>query len=508
MAALFMLAALASCTGAPKTAGKTAEKTAETHTASSEDKTEPASSEGPVSTEKTEEPPVLDEDYKKWLANAQAYANSLNTGSLIVERSHNLAWGTSYALNGLYRAYCATSDVNFLIRMADILYGVYQLAKDNDGDGYLNWGSVYEDKKVDYAEYVCHAGTIVGCAADFLNLLEGKPELYDTVSSQYKKSFREIADYILDITVNHIIPGYDKDWSDQYGVYMNRKGSVNYNKSTLDIALPNNQYLTMAYGLLELVKLDFDAEKKSDFYAKAVSMMKVFDSKVIRNSDGTLKWNYKDKLFDRDYQSSIEDYSHGMWDVRAAISAHSAGVAFSSEDLAAFAKTYDTKMYRSVDGLPMLTKAVDGSGASTGYVFLFIYDLSNFSQKIWERGKTYLEAKLSPTNRDSTRILAYHPSAPAPGKFSLTSPAAKDGKAKADFAVFRWTNSVGASKYTLKIASDSDMKNVVLERSDLFETSALVTSELEAGKTYWWSVTAVNMAGDTRESKISSFTAE
>ena len=396
--------------------------------------------------------------------------------------------------------------------MAESLFGIYKLAKDYNNDGYLNWGTSYPKDGVGYEEYVVHAGTIIGCTANFINLLEGKPELYSLKISS-GETFRDVATYILDITINHIIPGYEIDWNNQYGVYMNRKGSKNY-AGLEGISLPNNQYLIMAYGLLELSKLDIDFNLKNDYYQKAVKMIKNFNNHVIRNSDGTLSWNYKDVLFDGDKEGFIEDYSHGMHDIDTAIAAYSAGIAFTKDDIEAFAKTYDTTMYVSVGGVPMLTSNVNGKGCENrkkcGHIFLKLFDLSNYSTNIWVRGKDYIEKKGSGdiyAEVDYTRVLAYHKDSPKPYHFSLTYPKDKSGTVRSSFAVFRWENSVRASGYDVIISMNPDLSNAIIARSNLLETSMLVTDRLKPGQKYYWQVTARNITGQQTKSDIYSFKA-
>ena len=449
-------------------------------------------------------------DYERWIGYASDYVDGFDLDYIITDNSNVLAWTSSYRLNALYRGYRATGDGRYLSKMADGLYGIYLLAEDKDGDGYRNWGfDGPADEGIGYNEYACHSGAMAGAAADFLNLLAGQPELCGTVSEKYGITYSEIADYILEVTVNDIIPSFDRDWSDQYGVYLNRPGCWNFSGTDKELSLPHNQYLMMAYALIELAKLDVGKETADRYMHMAEAMIRVFDSFVTRNENGTMFWHYNDSLFEGDYSGTVEDPSHGIMDLRTVIAAHSAGIAFTTEDLRAFGKTYDeTAAFDPAPCfVPKLYSYIDGVGDPQFAYVQFIYDLSPFSEYSWDRGRRYTESAYSDPGQaeDSLRILAYHPGAPAPEPFSLTSPSDGESGADPEFTVFRWENSVRASEYVLTVARDSAFEDIVLERDGLLETSALVTDSLEAGKEYFWKVTAKTTGGKETESAVSSF---
>ncbi|MBP5236530.1 MAG: hypothetical protein J6128_03245 [Clostridia bacterium] len=461
------------------------------------------------------DPAEYEDDYEKWLAYSSEYCERFNPDRIVTANSSSLAWGSAYTLNALFRAYCATDDMRYLTNMADSLYGIYLLAEDNDGDGYRNWGVSDMYGGVGYNEFLVHSGAIASAAADFLNLLASKPSLYSARSEKHGLSFREMADYILAVTVDDIIPAFDRDWSDWYGVYMNRLTLVEDGDTVAEETLPHNQYLMMAYALIELSKLDIGEERVNEYLDRADSMVSTFDSFVRRLDGNTMKWNYADVIGEFDEASGVEDTSHGMIDLRTVIAAHNAGISFTTGDLEAFANTYaNVADYDPMPGqfpvIPRLYKNVDGSGSPDNYVFLFIYDLSVFSGKIWDMGRRYVSFIYGdPSNsEDALRVLAYHPGAPAPADFALTAPANEGSDADPGFVVFRWENSPGASEYVLTVARNESMSDVVLDRDGLIEPSALVRGALDGGTEYFWRITAKGTGGKERVSAVGSFRTE
>ncbi|MBO4220281.1 MAG: hypothetical protein J5933_05095 [Clostridia bacterium] len=461
------------------------------------------------------DPSEYENDYEKWLAYSSDYCDRLNPDSIVTADSSALAWSSAYVLNALLRAYCATDDMRYLTKMADSLYGIYLLAEDKDGDGYRNWGVSDKYGGVGYNEFVVHSGAIASAAADFLNLLAGEPSLYSARSEKHGMSFREMADYILRVNVEDIIPAFDCDWSERYGVYMNRLTLAEQDGLVAEETLPHNQYLMMAYALIELSKLDIGEERVREYLDRADRMVSVFDSFVRRNEDNTMYWRYADVIGEFDKASGVQDTSHGMIDIRTVIAAQNAGMSFTSEDLAAFANTYaNVADYDPMPGqipvIPRLYNHVDGTGSADNHVFLFVYDMSVFSEKIWDMGRRYiLLVNGDPSyNEDSLRVLAYHPGAPAPSDFALTSPESDGGKTDPSFVVFRWENSAGAAEYVLTVARDESMSDVVLRRDGLIETSALVRGEFENGTEYFWQITAKGAGGKELVSATGAFLTE
>ena len=451
------------------------------------------------------------EDYGKWVSYAEAYCEAMDADILITDDSSYLSWWVAYVVNAFFRAYCATDDIRYLTKMADTLYGVYLLAEDHNGDGYRNWGVCDKYDGVGYNEFVCHSGAIAGAAADLLNLLAGKPSLNSAMSEKYGISFGEMAEYIKKVTVEGIIPTFDRDWSDRYGVYMNRLTFPAGGDPDSGETLPHNQYLMMAYALLEMSKLDIGAERAANYRERARTMLSVFSSWVRRLDNGTVVWNYSDLVGENDSYVSTEDSSHGILDIRTVVAAYNEGEVFGASDLEAFCRTYsDAAGYDPAPFItPRLYSDVDGSGVPGISYNRYLYDLSVFSgeYKIWDRGRRYALREYEDPGQaeDSLRIMAYHPGAPEPEAFSLTSPADGGGNVSPDSAVFRWENSVHAAEYTLTVAKDSSFEDTVLVRDRITGTSALVTDVLEAGTEYFWKVTAKTTGGKETESGAYSF---
>ncbi|MCW5754359.1 MAG: hypothetical protein KIT24_06615 [Phycisphaeraceae bacterium] len=97
-------------------------------------------------------------------------------------------------------------------------------------------------------------------------------------------------------------------------------------------------------------------------------------------------------------------------------------------------------------------------------------------------------------------ILPLVPSDPPPGDFVLLSPA--NGAVALDAAnlMCTWEASAGAQTYRLIVSDDPGLGAPVADIPGLTQTSHVLTSSLEPCGTYWWSVTASNVAGDTQAS--------
>ncbi|MGW6281295.1 NPCBM/NEW2 domain-containing protein [Kribbella sp. NPDC055071] len=78
----------------------------------------------------------------------------------------------------------------------------------------------------------------------------------------------------------------------------------------------------------------------------------------------------------------------------------------------------------------------------------------------------------------------------APDDFTLTSPTDGGDRVAPSHAVLQWSRSVNATEYRVTVAKDAQLKDVV--RSWTVNGTTAVAPRLEAGRTYYWSVTAVN----------------
>jgi len=476
-------------------------------TTTTPDSTPVSTPESTVSTDPKQDAAIITPEYQKWINNSKSFFSQIKvTGTsksdLITGDSHALAWGSSYTLHSIYRAYCATGDQNYLKNLASMLYRIFELMADTDGDGYLNWGASYNinGKSYPYDEYAAHVGIMVSIAGDFVNLIYGDPSLFEK-SAHLRLSYKEVTDFIIDRAINHAIPAFEKDWNDELGVYMNRPGCVNYSGATKPIALPNNQYLCMVPALLNFAKIC--PEKRDEYIYKAEKMLSTFRAHVTFADDGTACWNYKDTLFENDWVTSTEDYSHAMWDIRAAIYGMSSGLVFSVSDLEAMAKTYDVNMFRGTEDNPKLTEYVDGKGNAGGAISLLLFDLGVYGEKIITRGAKALEVSNTTKSRDAGRVLAFHPDTPIPRWFDLTLPA-NNAENVGSTEGFIWQRKAYANYYTLQIATDADFTNIIVNRDKILESSAIV-KDLPASSTLYWRVIANNIAGDKIYSDTFSF---
>jgi len=448
---------------------------------------------------------VLTEEYsyETWLENTYSYFDTVkvdlsqDNSGIFTDNSSTLAWGTSYVLDALYRSYCATGDIAFVDQIAIYLYNDYELLADKDGDGYLNWGTGHYSGGV-YEEYVVHSGMMLNMAGLFSCLVMGDPELSEK-DTPVGMTYRELSDYIIDRSVNHIIPSFDCDWNDELGVYMTRPGSSIYDGAEESFSLPHNQYIVMAATLINFAKVS--PEHRDEYLYKAERMCETFSSCVKRYPNiGVVTWNYNDPLFDTDhYTYRQEDFSHGMLDVRAAITAYENGLVFSLEDIGMFAKTYDSLMFRETENYPALSDYVDGTGETVGYIRYEIYDLSVHSEKIAERGMDYMLYNGTDKGIDAPQVLAFHPDTPLPGEFTLSSP-----DTSIDSTVFLWQRTAHANYYRIEIAEDPQFENVIAER-DKITNSSTVIDGLPSGTELYARVVAMNMKGESTLSNTVKF---
>jgi len=453
----------------------------------------------PQTTSEPQEPPVITEYYQKWLDNAADFLSSVKISATeesihITAESGTLAWSTSYILNALYKGYCASGDEEYIKILAIYLYRIFNLMKDQDGDGYLNWGQAYDlgaNEKYEYDEYLCHGGVFLSMASEFVNIIYADPILAKK-SAYLRISYKEIADYIVDRSINHVIPAFEKDWNDELGVYMNRPGSVNWHGATYPISLPHNQYLTIVPALINLAKIC--PEKRTDYLYKAEKMLATFKSYITYKDDGTVMWNYNDSMFEGDYPvSAKEDYSHIIWGIVAMTYGHSNDIVFGISDLEAISKTLETTMFRGSEDEPKITERINGVGKKFP-LFLHMFDLGIYGQKIIQRGIQTLIYTETETGRDAPRILAIHPDTPIPRWFDLTLPA-NNAENVGSTEAFIWQREAYANYYTLQIATDADFTNIIVNRDKILQSSVIV-SDLPASSTLYWRVIAKNIKGD------------
>ncbi|MCL2518998.1 MAG: hypothetical protein FWF15_10590 [Oscillospiraceae bacterium] len=433
----------------------------------------------------------MNENYAFWKSNTHQFLTA-DYSNLVTADSSTLAWGTSYLLDSYCRAYNATGEEIYLSIPAGYIYQIFRLAADNDGDGYKCWGTgAYSKGK--YDEFCVHVGCLLSTSGELINLIYSAPSILDKIEPVSNMTYRELCKYIIKEATENMIPAFDCDWNDLFGIYMNRPGSGNYDGATKEISLPNNQYLEMASALIQFAKLSPEHTKEYLYRAKA--MLNAFRGKLNYDSDGNITaWNYKDEFFEGDWESHLEDYSHGMSDFRAAIMGYNNGLIFSSDDISAFAKRYETVMLCGTDDEPLLTQVVDGTGTKTNQLVLYIYDLTPFGTNIWNIGMKTAAYRKQFTTRDSARILIYHDKAPKPCEFALIG---NNGN------LFRWEVSVYSCKYTLQISDNEDFSNLIVNRDNILATSVFAEG-IPEGKTLYWRVIAANQSGQSCVSDVLS----
>ncbi|MCL1952547.1 MAG: hypothetical protein FWF60_06930 [Oscillospiraceae bacterium] len=448
-----------------------------------------------------ESPPMYTQaapdDYAQWQDYTREYLTGDLSASVVSANSSTLAWGSSYLLNAYCRAYQATGDEVYLEQPGGYLYEIFQLAADNDGDGCKNWGTdTYSDGV--YEEYCVHTGTLLSAMGEWANLVQSTPGLLGKTEPTSGLTYDALCDYLVGEATREMIPAFERDWNEKLGLYMNRPGSSNFGGSTEKLSLPNNQFLAMAEAMLQLARLS--PEHEAEYLNRANRMLDAFHQKLELDGNGNIiTWNYTDAYFRHDSPGSAEDYSHGMWDVRAAIMGQANGLTFSEKDLRAFAGIYKS-MVRGAPDEPLLTYNIDGGGTQDNALILLIYDLSPFGDAIWRTGYQTAVFRGAVSTGDAARILAYHESAPEPSAFGLLSP--EPGAKCTARTLFRWEASARACMYTLQVSDRADFSNLLYDRAGILDTSAYMHG-LPEGQTLYWRVIAANRGGGSFTSEPS-----
>jgi uncharacterized protein YmfQ (DUF2313 family) len=83
-----------------------------------------------------------------------------------------------------------------------------------------------------------------------------------------------------------------------------------------------------------------------------------------------------------------------------------------------------------------------------------------------------------------------------PGAFTLVSPA--DASSGVSISpTYSWNSAPNSTSYTLQVATDAGMTNLVIDQSGLTATSDTPATVLAEGTMYYWQVIASNATGDT-----------
>ena len=428
----------------------------------------------------------LPDDYALWEARTRDELAIDLSETLVSADSGNLAWGTSYAINAYVRAYQATGEAVYLEKPAGYLYEIFQLAADNDGDGFRNWGTGHYSGDA-YEEFCVHTGALLSSAGEWVNLLYSVPDMLEMAEPVSGMTYAALCEYLIGEATGQMIPAFDSDWDEAAGVYVSPPGNIYFDGER--VSLPNNQFLAMAAAQVQFAKLSPAHEE--EYLRRAEAMLTAFRSKLKYDKNGDIiGWNYRDSYFKGDRTGGPEDFSHGMWGARAAILGRANGMVFTGEDIATFARKYRT-LLRGTQEEPLLAYNTDGTGTADNALYLFIYDLSPFGDAVWRAGyKTAVYRGAAANIGDTARILTYHEHAPAPLAFALLEPQAR----QSGRTLFRWEASVHACKYTLQISDTEDFAALLVDRPNILDTSAFVEG-LPSGETLHWRVIAANQGG-------------
>ncbi len=437
--------------------------------------------------------------YDYWLENADNYYAAIKNNPdevFMSANSSSYAWNTSYAITALYKLYCFTNEIKYLELLSRGLDMMFSTLADRDGDGFLNWGCTEYSTQGKYEEYCVHAGVVLASIADYLCLVKGDTALGEKINASTGKTYREQADELIKISCDNIIAAFECDWSEQYGLYMNRSGSGNYNGKTEPASLPNNQYLSMASAMYGFAKIN--PEKSAEYLRRADRMIGNFKSKLKLYRDGTAKWFYHNSFFKGDIEDNIEDFSHAMFDIKAMTAAYSRGDTINLGNLRSIAATYEKKMAKGTQEAPVLSANVDGSGGASGHYFYHLFDLQSFGNVVWQRGERYLNYAKEINSCNAAYVLQYHPQAPQPAKPVVFI---ENGAGiSSDFSVINWSAAQYAADYCLQIATDEAFTKRLIDRPYILENNAILTS-LPKNQTVYLRVIARNESGCTASSE-------
>jgi hypothetical protein len=413
--------------------------------------------------------------------------------------SSDYAWGTSYVMTALYTAYRVTKDADYLDMYATVCHNLLSTLADNDGDGFLGWGTG-EYSGGSYDEFAVHTGFVAKGLADFVLLVQSDPAIANRAAPE--GTLGELAGKVRHAVDAHLIPAFERDFSKAFGIYMNRPGSGNYSGATGEYSLPHNQYLAMSTALYTMALV---SPEKANFYtARADTQTSVFKGWIRHKDDGFINWSYDNSFHKGDHDHVIaEDFSHAMMDYQAAIEAYHRGNVFSWEEISLFADNLTNNMFNGDYDNVKISYAVSGGRYAdySGEPYLYNILLSPFGEAVWP----VCEAGWGGRTTDAAYLLAWHPDAPAPESFSLTAPANGADTVNPRQAVFMWMPSKNAADYTLEISKTADFAQLVVERPYIAAVGAFVDI-LEPHTKYFWRVQARNAAGETVTSDVLSFT--
>lgn len=436
----------------------------------------------------------LDLHSPQWWEEQSAALISLDTESDLYSSksgdSSDYAWWTCYIMQSLCDAWLYALDEDYLRTYAIICSNMLSTLADGDGDGFLGWGSAAYGGK--YEEFAVHTGLCVKGFADFIMLVR-TAGLSDS-PAPCGGSYGELAARLEAAARDDLIPAFDRDWNAALGIYMNRPGSGNFGGAEGEISLPHNQYLSMALGLYGMASALSDGALAELYLCRADAMCAEFRS-FVNFEDGLADWNYNDAHFYRDRSGGSEDWSHGMMDYRAAVECFNNGGSFSLDELRAFARNLQDRMFNGDYSAPAVSASVDGGGDRTNKPYYYNIMLARYAPDVWQ-----ICAGAYTGGSDAALLMRLHPDSPAPESFALCAPFSLGS----DRAALGWSPSKYASDYCLEISADADFSSLCTVRPYITDTWCSV-SGLKPGTKYYWRVTARNQSGATLTADAGSF---
>lgn len=143
---------------------------------------------------------------------------------------------------------------------------------------------------------------------------------------------------------------------------------------------------------------------------------------------------------------------------------------------------------------------------------------------VWKEGTTQIATGATPTvtlavgthsitltvtdNQGATAtdtvVVTVQSANPAPDAFSLLTPANGATNVSRTATAFDWSDSTGATSYSIVVSPNSNLSSPVINQSGVTASNYTSTVTLGSRTTYYWKVTAVNANGSTASS-VSSF---
>jgi len=231
-----------------------------------------------------------------------------------------------------------------------------------------NWGL-----KPTYYVMAVNTGMITFAIADFCATVAGTPSL----QTEFGTKAAEYLPLVEDAVAIH-----DADWREDTtagtGWYVAERGAPIFMDGS---ELPHNQYLALGLTQTHLWRATGDPV----YQQRVTKMLRNFHGDLVSNGSGGLVWPYwwsqgnfghgytkaddvSDYVPEHPAVATIEDISHAVIDVWAAVLGRQQGWVFTDTDLTALARTFVDRVAISAadspDGMPTTAQRVDGTSAS------------------------------------------------------------------------------------------------------------------------------------------------